>query len=107
MLGSASPRNPSETTASRSSRLARAVVSYSNQFLPARDDVDVQAARTGIEAVLSKFLDDGRRTLHHFAGGDLVDQVTRELLNRHAKGRGARGRPAIFSKRRAKVLSLV
>ena len=63
----------------------------------------MHAARARIKAVLDQFLYDRCRTLDHFAGGDLVDQVIGELLDRHRMSR-TRGRPAIFSKRRAKVL---
>ena len=42
---------------------------------------------TGVEAVLEQLLDDGRRSFDDFAGGDLVDQVTRKLLNGHETGR--------------------
>src|SRR5690606_26381560 len=37
-------------------------------------DVDVDAQRTGVEAVLDQFLDHRSRTLDHLAGGDLVDE---------------------------------
>ncbi len=70
-------------------------------FWPAGHDIDLQTARTGIEAVLNQFLDHGCRALHNLAGGDLVDQVTGKLLNRHASIRT--GERAIFSKHGRKV----
>ena len=91
MLGSASPRNPSDTTDSRSSRLdillgmarqsqrqlllldALPVITDANQFLAAINNVDLHGMRTRIEAVFNQLFHDRRRTLNHFTGGDLVD----------------------------------
>ena len=38
---------------------------------------DVDPRRAGIDGVLQQFLDDARRPLNHFAGGDLVDHARR------------------------------
>ena len=93
--GSASPRKPSvadivDSRRRRASRCsgarprarvrlgvhASAVVGDADQATAAacRDDLD--AACAGIERVLDQFLDHARRTLDHFAGGDLVDHVS-------------------------------
>ncbi len=39
--------------------------------------------RAGVEGVLDQFLDDARRPLDHFAGGDAVDHVLAEAADRH------------------------
>jgi hypothetical protein len=66
---------------------AFAVVANTNQLLSARDNIDLYRLRTGIETVLHEFLDHGCGALHDLAGGDLVDQVTGELLDGHAADR--------------------
>ena len=53
---------------------AAAVVADADQADAAFLEVDVDAARAGVERVLDQFLDDGRRPFDDFAGGDLVDQ---------------------------------
>ena len=40
-------------------------------------------SRARVQAVFQQFLDHRRRALHDLAGGDLVDQVVRQQLNRH------------------------
>ncbi len=97
--GSASPRNPSELTAARSSRLAILLVAWrvsaSAQFVgrnaaavvahrgsgsaPPLLHLDLDAGSAGIQRILDQFLDDGRRALHHLAGGDLVDEMGRAV----------------------------
>ena len=44
---------------------------------------DVDACRAGIERILDQFLDDARRPLDHFAGGDAVDDAGFELADGH------------------------
>ena len=43
---------------------------------------DRNLGRAGIERVFEQFLDHGRRTLDHFAGGNLRDQVIGQRLDR-------------------------
>ena len=55
-------------------------MSTSMRVLPAGHlDVDAGAAR--VEGVLQEFLDDAGRPLHDLAGGDLVDEGGRQLLD--------------------------
>ena len=65
---------------------AAAVVADADQAHAALFQVDVDAARTGIERVLHQFLDHGRRALDDLAGGDLVDEGVGELADRHGVG---------------------
>ena len=58
-----------------------AVVADSNHFGSATGDRNLDAIRSGIDAVFQQFFDDGRRTFDHLAGGDLVDQIRRQLAN--------------------------
>ena len=46
-------------------------------FLPPYSVVMVSARRLGVDGVLDQLLDDGRRPLDDFAGGDLIRQVVR------------------------------
>ena len=62
-------------------------------------DVNVQAARAGIERVLDEFLDDGRRALDDLARGDLVDE--RALEN--SDGHGVANRRASLAAGRVQV----
>ena len=55
-----------------------AVVFDADQLLAAELDGDGDAPRAGVERVLDQLLDDGRRTLDDFAGGDLVREIGRE-----------------------------
>ena len=50
------------------------IVKHAHQPRTAALNVDVDRTRARIERVLDDFLDEGRRTLDHFAGGDLVNQ---------------------------------
>ncbi len=96
MEGSASPRKPERgdggeviesgdlaggVAADRERQLlggdAAAVVAHAHEADAAALDVDLDAVRAGIEAVLDQLLDDGGRPLDHFAGGDLVDELVR------------------------------
>jgi hypothetical protein len=44
--------------------------------------VNREAMRPGIDRVFDEFLDDGRGTLDHFTGRDLVREVSREPIDR-------------------------
>ena len=61
-------------------RDAAAVVAHAQQADAAALDVDLDAARAGIQRVLDQFLDHGRRALDHLAGGDLVDERVVEAV---------------------------
>ena len=107
MLGSASPRKPSVPTRSRSSMRrdlagrvprqrerqlvaldAAAVVAHAAQARAALFDLDLDAARAGIDAVLDQLLEHGRRALDDLAGSDLVDELFGKDADRHdAAGR--------------------
>ncbi len=71
---------------------AAAIVAHPDQSDTAALDVDLNATRAGIEAVLDELLDDRCRPLDHLAGGDLIDELTRQDLNGHARSslRGGR-----------------
>ncbi len=62
---------------------AAAVVTHPDALPAALLDIDLDAAGTGIQAVLQQFLDHGRRPLDDLAGGDLVDQLRGQYLNTH------------------------
>ena len=62
---------------------AAAVIAHPDQARATALDVDLDAAGTGIEAVLDELLDDRRRTLDHLARGDLIDELTGEDADRH------------------------
>jgi len=62
---------------------AAAIIAYAHKPDAAALDVDLDAARPGIEAVLDELLDDGRRALDHLARGNLVDELIGEDLDRH------------------------
>ncbi len=114
MLGSASPRKPSVPTRSRSSmrgdlagRVARerqqqlvaldaaAVVAHAAQAHAALFDLDFDAARAGIDAVLDQLLEHGRRALDHLARGDLMDELFGQDADRHRRGAEAKPRDRI------------
>ena len=44
--------------------------------------IDVDLCRTSIETVLEQLLERGRGTLHHLAGGDLIDKLLRKRTDR-------------------------
>ena len=71
---------------------AAAVVADADQAHAAFLQVDVDAARAGIERVLDQFLDHGRGPFDDLAGGDLVDQGVGELADRHGGERRVRRR---------------
>lgn len=62
-----------------------AVIANSNQFLSARDDVDLDSLGSRIETVFNEFLDHGSRALDDLTGRDLVNQVIWELLDGHSR----------------------
>ncbi len=66
---------------------AVAVIAHADQAHAALLDIDFDAARARIEAVLDELFDDRGGPLDHFAGGDLVD----ELIGEDADGHGAWG----------------
>ena len=45
----------------------------------------IDAAGAGIEGVFNEFLHHARRPLHHFAGGDAVDDGFGKLADRHRR----------------------
>ena len=61
---------------------AAAVVDDADQPPPAALDLDLDAPRAGVERVLDQLLDHRGRPLDHLAGGDLVDHVVRQDLDR-------------------------
>jgi len=61
-----------------------AVIGDPDQPPPAAVGEHIDPPRPGIESVLDQFLDHARRPLHHFAGGDAVDDGGFELADRHA-----------------------
>ena len=105
MLGSASPRNPSDVERLEIVErrdLARRVARQRERELVAREcrapssvtrisarpaafDLDLDRARAGVERVLDELLDDGRRPLDDLARGDLVDELRRQNSDGHAK----------------------
>ena len=60
-----------------------AVIPNANQFLSTRDHIDLHCLCTRVQTVLDELFDDRRRAFDDLASGDLIDQVIRELLNRH------------------------
>ncbi len=57
---------------------AASVIAHPDRRAPALGDGDFDARRAGVECILDEFLHDGRRTLDHFARGDLVGDRSRE-----------------------------
>ncbi len=45
---------------------------------------DLDPARTGVDGVFDQLLDDARRTLHHLARGDAVDDLFGQLSDGHS-----------------------
>ena len=71
---------------------AAAVVAHADQADAAFLQVDLDAARAGVERVLHQFLDHGRRPFDDLAGGDLVDQGVGELADGHVRHGAAKRR---------------
>ena len=69
---------------------AAAVVAHADQARAAGFDVDLDASRAGIEAVLDQLLDDRGRPLDDFAGGDLVDELSGKLMDARHDGAAMR-----------------
>src|SRR5207253_6226802 len=57
---------------------AFAVVPDAEPFRATELDVNREAAAAGIDRVFDQLLDDGGRTLDHFARGDLVGEISWE-----------------------------
>ena len=66
-----------------------AVVGHADQPYASAAEIDVDAARSGVEAVFEQFLERRGGTLDHLARGDLVDQV----IGQRADMRGHATRP--------------
>ncbi len=63
-----------------------AVVDDANAREPRLLGLDRDPPRAGVERVLDQLLDDARRPLDHLAGGDLVREIVRELVDfRHSE----------------------
>jgi len=60
---------------------AASVVAHADELAPARLDLDADAGGPGVERVLQQLLDHRGRTLHHFAGGDLVGDLVGEYAD--------------------------
>jgi hypothetical protein len=60
-----------------------AVVAHADQADAAFLEIDVDAARAGIERVLDEFLHHRRRPFDDLARGDLVDEGVGKLADRH------------------------
>ena len=54
---------------------ARAVVLHADQFDAAAGQLDADVVGAGVQAVFDDFLQCVGGALHHFAGGDLVDEM--------------------------------
>jgi hypothetical protein len=62
-----------------------AVVGDANEPPPAAIGEHIDPVGAGVERVLDEFLHHARRTLHHFAGGNPVDNGLGKLADRHAR----------------------
>ena len=60
---------------------ALAIVAHADEPGPSLFDLDVHAARPGVERVLDELLDDGPRPLDDLAGRDLVDEILGKPLD--------------------------
>ena len=81
---------------------AAAVVAHAAQAHAAFFDLDLDAPRAGIEAVLDQLLHHGGRTLDDLARGDLVDELFGQDADRHRRGAEAKSRAQNI---RARLLS--
>jgi hypothetical protein len=93
--GSASPRKPNVSIASRSSS-GSLEVAWRSTYQPAAAAVGqhIDAARPGVERILDQFLDDARRPLDHLARGDAVDDGLGQRANGHLDNIALLSRPA-------------
>ncbi len=73
---------------------AAAIVGHRYERAPTVAQIDVDVARAGVDGVLDQFLDRGRGTLDHLAGGDAVDQG----FGQAADGRCGAGHSAASSR---------
>jgi hypothetical protein len=64
-----------------------AIVANPAQPHAALFDLDLDAARAGVDAVLDQLLEHGRRTLDDLAGRDLVDELFGQDADRHGATR--------------------
>ena len=62
---------------------ALAIIRDANEITPTSGDLDVDPPGTRIEGVLKNFLDDTRRSLDDFAGGDLIHDCGCKASNGH------------------------
>ena len=108
--GSASPRNPSVrmrqqvlvvelgggVALDRQREVgvghATAVIGDGDLSPPAAIGEDIDPACAGIDGVLDEFLDHARRTFHHLARGDAVDDLFGQLSDGHSVSLDGRGR---------------
>ena len=60
---------------------AAAVVRHADHAHAAPPDLHHDGGGTGVDGVFHQFLHDAGRALHHFAGGDQICHVGRQLLN--------------------------
>ena len=56
-------------------RHAAAVVRHAQESAPARFDINLDAPRARINRILHQFFRHRRGALHHFARGDLIDEM--------------------------------
>ena len=62
---------------------ARAIIGHADQATAAFFNHDFDARCTGINRILDDLFDRRRRTLHHLASGDAVDQDRVEAADEH------------------------
>ena len=60
-----------------------AVINHQDSRQSASVRLDLDSARTGIDGVFHQLLDGTGRSLDHFAGGDAVDDLTRQTADGH------------------------
>jgi hypothetical protein len=65
------------------SRDATSIVTHPYQTNATALDIDLDATRASIQAVLDELLDDGRRPLDDLACGDLVNELAGEDTDWH------------------------
>jgi hypothetical protein len=65
-------------------RHADAIVGNDDEAGAALAQRDIDASGTGIDGILDQLLDRRRRTLHHLAGGDAVDESLRQPTDGHS-----------------------
>src|SRR6478752_3677104 len=65
---------------------AAPVIAHPHQSDPTALDVDLDAARPGIEAVFDDFLDDRGRAFDYLPGSNLIDEFAGKYADSHAGG---------------------